>query len=57
MNTNLLSGAADVADLTIDELFRTDRYVVPRYQRNYAWGVEQVVQLLQDVMDTALALH
>lgn len=55
MNINLLSGAAEVADLTIDELFRTCHYVVPRYQRNYAWGVEQVVQLLQDVMDTTHA--
>ncbi|MDT8870378.1 DUF262 domain-containing protein [Komagataeibacter rhaeticus] len=27
------------------------RYVVPMYQRNYAWGEGEITQLLQDVLD------
>ncbi|MGL4468584.1 MAG: DUF262 domain-containing protein, partial [Aeromonas hydrophila] len=27
------------------------RYLVPMYQRNYAWGEGEITQLLQDVLD------
>ncbi len=30
-----------------------DDYVVPIYQRNYAWGEEQIGQLLQDIYDAS----
>ena len=30
-----------------------DKYVVPLYQRNFAWGEEQVGQLIQDIYDNA----
>jgi hypothetical protein len=56
MNSNLVPVVDDdVDDLNIAALFQGGRYVVPRYQRNYAWGEAQVLQLLQDVMDTAIA--
>ena len=30
-----------------------DKYVVPLYQRNFAWGEEQIGQLIQDIYYTA----
>ena len=30
-----------------------DNYVVPIYQRNYAWGEDQITQLLQDIYDAS----
>lgn len=39
---------------TIRELFENrDSYLIPIYQRNYAWGEGQVNQLIQDVYDFA----
>lgn len=35
----------------IGQIFQ-DRYVVPLYQRNYAWGAEEIQQLLQDVFES-----
>lgn len=29
-----------------------DKYIVPLYQRNFAWGVEEIGQLLQDVYES-----
>ena len=29
----------------------TNRYLVPMYQRNYAWGEGEINQLIQDVLD------
>ena len=29
----------------------SDTYVVPMYQRNYAWGEAEINQLIQDVVD------
>lgn len=45
---------SDLKDcLTIEALFATGHYVVPRYQRNYAWGEAEIGQLIQDVRDSA----
>lgn len=39
---------------SIEELFTNqDTYLIPIYQRNYAWGEGQVNQLIQDVFDFA----
>ncbi|MVN21263.1 DUF262 domain-containing protein [Mucilaginibacter arboris] len=38
-------------ELTISKLLGSDQYIIPLYQRNYAWGVIEVNQLLQDVWD------
>lgn len=50
-----MSTNKDLKKLTIAELFNPDeRYVIPIYQRNYAWGATEVEQLIQDIYDAAL---
>lgn len=41
--------------LSLADLFGTGHYVVPIYQRNYAWTEAQITQLIQDVRDAARA--
>ena len=42
----------DLALLTIEELFsENSHYVIPIYQRNYAWGAAEIEQLIQDIAD------
>jgi uncharacterized protein with ParB-like and HNH nuclease domain len=36
---------------SIKELFSSDNYVIPVYQRNYAWGESEITQLIQDIVD------
>lgn len=39
-----------IARLSIKELFDgQDKYIIPIYQRNYAWDIEEVNQLLDDI--------
>lgn len=41
-----------VQSFTVRELLLDScRYVVPMYQRNYAWGEAEIQQLIQDVLD------
>ena len=42
-----------LSPITIGHLFgeTTAEYVIPRYQRNYAWGKGEVTQLIEDVLD------
>ncbi len=35
--------------LTIKQLFDDTEYVIPIYQRNYAWGEAQIAQLIDDI--------
>lgn len=43
-----------IPTFSIKELFESkDKYVIPIYQRNYAWGEGQVNQLIQDIYDFA----
>ena len=37
--------------LTVAKLFQDNQYLIPIYQRNYAWGPTEVEQLLQDILD------
>lgn len=37
--------------LNVEQIFNS-RYVVPLYQRNFAWGEEQICQLLQDINES-----
>jgi len=37
--------------LNIEQLFESE-YVVPIYQRNFAWGEEQIFRLLQDIYES-----
>ncbi|GIV42346.1 MAG: hypothetical protein KatS3mg034_1656 [Vicingaceae bacterium] len=39
---------------SIKELFRSDDYVIPIYQRNYEWGEPEITQLIQDIVDYLL---
>ena len=41
-----------VKTLTISDLFNDEnkcKYIIPIYQRNYAWGNDEISSLLQDV--------
>lgn len=39
-----------IARLSIKELFDgQDKYIIPIYQRNYAWGEQEVAQLIDDI--------
>lgn len=41
-----------IQELSIKELFESeDRYTIPIYQRNYAWGEKEITQLIQDITD------
>lgn len=44
--------SSNIRELSIKELL-SDRnyYIIPMYQRNYAWGEGEVTQLIQDVAD------
>ena len=41
-------------ELTIEKLFLDNKYIIPIYQRNYAWEEPQVVQLIVDINDYAI---
>ncbi|WP_026709343.1 DUF262 domain-containing protein [Flavobacterium frigidarium] len=42
----------NIIEFSIEELLNGDSlYVIPPYQRNYAWGEEQITQLIQDIID------
>lgn len=46
-----MPSASDIEALSVREVFASGRYVVPIYQRAYAWGEAQILTLLQDVRD------
>lgn len=33
----------------INEILANDNYIIPRYQRNYAWGKPEISQLIKDI--------
>ena len=39
--------------LSVKDLFSQGKYTIPIYQRNYAWSMEQVDQLIQDVANAS----
>ena len=41
----------NITELNIKTLVSTGKYVIPIYQRNYAWGEPEVTQLIQDIVD------
>jgi len=43
----------EVTELSVTDLFSEGEYLIPIYQRNYAWGEPEVEQLLQDILDVA----
>jgi len=42
---------SEITKLSIKDLFSSDHYVIPIYQRNYAWGEPEITQLIQDIVD------
>jgi hypothetical protein len=49
-----VTGAGVQADpRTVREVLTEDHYRVPAYQRNYAWGEEEIWQLIDDLLDAA----
>jgi hypothetical protein len=38
-------------ELSVGTIFRHDDYIIPLYQRNYAWEQAQVTQLIRDIWD------
>ncbi|WP_283132280.1 DUF262 domain-containing protein [Enterovibrio norvegicus] len=45
----------DLKPLKIRELFDpSTQYVIPIYQRNYAWGASEIEQLIQDIDDASV---
>ncbi|OJF69983.1 hypothetical protein BK026_15040 [Alteromonas sp. V450] len=43
-----------VTQLSVRELFNSNtQYIIPIYQRNYAWGAPEIEQLIQDISDAA----
>jgi len=40
-------------ELSVEQLFSEGEYIIPIYQRNYAWGEPEIEQLIQDILDVA----
>ena len=40
-------------ELTVEKIISSDNYVIPIYQRDYAWRNNEITQLVQDVADCA----
>lgn len=36
---------------SLKELLTVDKYIIPRYQRNYTWGKSEISQLIKDIDD------
>ena len=46
---------SNIKPLKIKELFSADdKYIIPIYQRNFAWGETEITQLVQDIADYAI---
>lgn len=44
----------DLNLLTIEQLFsKNSHYIIPIYQRNYAWGAPEIEQLIRDIADAS----
>ena len=41
----------DAEVLSVENIFK-DKYIIPLYQRNFAWGEEQISRLLQDIYES-----
>lgn len=46
-------GSVRATARSVGELLGEDYYRVPVYQRNYAWGEEEIRQLIDDILDAA----
>jgi len=46
-----MSNNEDLKEILIKELFVDEKYIIPIYQRNYAWGKKEIEQLINDIND------
>lgn len=47
-----MSNSNEISQLTVRELLADpNQYLIPMYQRNYAWGMAEIEQLIQDILD------
>ena len=42
----------DLKEIKIGGIFNETQYIIPIYQRNYAWKESQILQLLYDIKDS-----
>jgi len=44
---------SQVKELSLTDIFVSpkEHYIIPPYQRNYAWGAKEIEQLIQDIID------
>lgn len=48
----MATNSTTINSLSISELLNGSRnYIIPIYQRNYAWGEAEITQLIQDIID------
>ena len=46
------NSSVEVSSLPIKDLLTNDdKYVIPMYQRNYAWGTVEIETLIKDIID------
>lgn len=45
----------NIHTIKIGDLFDSGTYIIPMYQRNFAWGESEVKQLIQDIADFSAA--
>ena len=46
-----MSNNKKIKEFNLNNIFLQDKYVIPIYQRNYAWEVDEIEQLLNDIND------
>jgi len=44
----------NIKALNLVQLLSSEQYVIPIYQRNYAWEAKEIAQLIQDVIDYSI---
>ena len=47
-----MSKFIDPEELKITEIFTENNYIIPIYQRSYAWEKDQIEQLITDIYDS-----
>ncbi len=48
-----MTSDTDIEQLTVLDILKKghEKYIIPMYQRNYAWGSPEITQLIQDITD------
>lgn len=46
-----MSSNESLKKICINDLFNEEQYIIPIYQRNYAWGKKEIEQLIDDIND------